>query len=343
MKGRQIILDTVEGREVAALMVDGRLHDIFVDAEGARVGAIYRAKADKPQKGQGGIFVTTPEGPMFLKQVKGLSPGQSLLVQVTSHAEESKALPVTDRLLFKSRYAIVTPGAPGVNVSRQIKDDERRDALLALAHDAFDMDSAGLILRSSGETGPDDEIVEDIRAMADLATAILADGEGDAEALIEGDGPHALAWREWVEPAEVITEPGGFETHGVLDALTRALDPVVPLQHGHTMIIEATRALVAVDVNTGTDTSPAAALKANLNAARELPRQLRLRGLGGVIVMDLASLPKKERRAFEMSLKAAFRSDPVETILAGFTPLGNYELQRHRIRVPVAEALKGVL
>ncbi|HAV08878.1 MAG TPA: ribonuclease G, partial [Rhodobacteraceae bacterium] len=59
MKGRQIILDTVEGREVAALMVDGRLHDIFVDAEGARVGAIYRAKADKPQKGQGGIFVTT--------------------------------------------------------------------------------------------------------------------------------------------------------------------------------------------------------------------------------------------------------------------------------------------
>ena len=129
----------------------------------------------------------------------------------------------------------------------------------------------------------------------------------------------------------------------MLDALAAALQPVVQLQHGHTMVIEPTRAFVAVDVNTGGDASPAAALKANLNAARELPRQLRLRGLGGIIVLDLAPMPKKDRRGFEMSLKAAFRTDPVETILAGWTPLGNFELQRHRARIPVAEALKGAL
>lgn len=343
MISRQILLDTVDGREVAALMVDGRLHDIFVDAKGVRAGAIFRAKADKPQKGQGGIFVSTPEGQMFLKQVKGISPGERILVQVTSHAEGGKALPVTDRLLFKSRFAIVTPGAPGVNVSRQIKDDDRRDEILAIAHDCFEMDDAGLILRSSCEHGSDDEIAEDIRAMADLATAVLADTEGDPETLTEGDGPHILAWREWTDPAEVITEPGCFEAHGVLDALAAALQPVVQLQHGHTMVIEPTRAFVAVDVNTGGDASPAAALKANLNAARELPRQLRLRGLGGIIVLDLAPMPKKDRRGFEMSLKAAFRTDPVETILAGWTPLGNFELQRHRARIPVAEALKGAL
>lgn len=343
MKGRQIILDHIAGREAAALMVDGRLQDIFVDADGPRVGAILRGRVDKPQKGQGGVFVATPAGPMFLRQVKGLSPGQPILVQVSGHAEPGKAPPVTERLMFKSRFAIVTPGAPGINVSRSLKDEEARAALLDLATGVFDLDDAGLILRTSCEGADPDAVADDIRAMADLAAAILSDRDGAPEALTEGDGPHVLAWREWTDPAEIITAAGGFATHGVLDALADALAPEVELPHGHTMVIEATRALIAVDVNTGMDTSPAAALKANLNAARELPRQLRLRGLGGIVMMDLAPLPKKDRRTFEVSLKAAFRSDSVDTVLAGWTPLGNYELQRHRVRLPLADLIGDTL
>lgn len=339
MKGRQIILDHIAGREAAALMVDGRLQDVFVDNDGPRVGAILRARVDRPQKGQGGVFVATPAGPMFLRQVKGLSPGQPILVQVSGHAEPGKAPPVTDRLMFKSRYAIVTPGAPGINVSRSLKDEEARAALLDLASDTFDLAEAGLILRTSCEGADPDAVAEDIRAMTDLAAAVLADAAGPPEALTEGDGPHVLAWREWTDPAEVITAAGSFATHGVLDALAEALAPEVSLPHGHSMVIEATRALIAVDVNTGMDTSPAASLKANLNAARELPRQLRLRGLGGIVMMDLAPLPKKDRRTFEVSLKAAFRSDPVETVLAGWTPLGNFELQRHRVRLPLVDLI----
>jgi Rne/Rng family ribonuclease len=101
------------------------------------------------------------------------------------------------------------------------------------------------------------------------------------------------------------------------------------------MFVEPTRALVAVDVNTGGDTSPSAALKANLAAARTLPKALRLRGLGGQIVMDVAPMPKKDRRAFEDALRAAFRADAIETALVGWTPLGHYELQRKRERRPV--------
>ena len=105
------------------------------------------------------------------------------------------------------------------------------------------------------------------------------------------------------------------------------------------MYVEPTRALVAVDVNTGGDTSPAAGLKANLAAARELPRQLRLRGLGGQITLDLAPMAKKDRRGFETALRAAFRKDGVETALVGWTPLGHYELQRKRDRVALSEVL----
>ena len=317
MKGRQIILDHINGREAAALIVDGRLEDLLIDADGPRPGAIYRAVADRPVKGQGGLFLRTPDGMAFLRQVKGIAPGETMLVQVTGHAEEGKALPVTQKVLFKSRYAIVTPEAPGLNISRSIKDDDLRDTILGIAHEVMGESPMGLILRSSCAVADPDEIAEDIAAMADLATAVLSDTEGEAECLTEGDGPHVLAWRDWVEPAEVVTAEGSFESHGVLEMIAGLRDPRVTLGGGAFAFVEPTRAL-----------------------GRDLPRQLRLRGLGGQITLDLAPMPKKDRRAFEMAIKAAFRSDSIETVLAGWTPLGHYELQRQRARVPLAALLE---
>lgn len=344
MKGTVIALDEVNGREAAALIEGGRVTDLLIDGDQPRPGTIYRARADRPVKGQGGMFLQTPDGPCFLRQVKGLAPGAPILVQVTGHAEPGKAVPVTAKLLFKSRYAIVTPGAPGLNISRQIRDDDLRDRLLEIAHEEMDgaeMGGAvmGLILRSSCAEADADEIAGDIRDMAGLAQAVMADAEGAPEKLTEGDGPHALAWRDWAMPASVAAEPGAFEAHGVLDALEVLRGPHVPLPGGGSMVIEPTRALVAVDINTGGDTSPAAGLKANLAAARDLPRQLRLRGLGGQITLDLAPMGKKDRRDFETALRAAFRRDATETALAGWTPLGHFELQRKRDRVPLSEVL----
>ncbi len=73
--------------------------------------------------------------------------------------------------------------------------------------------------------------------------------------------------------------------------------------------------------------------------ARDLPRILRLRGLAGQIVIDFAPMPKKDRRQLEQVLKAAFRTDPVDTILSGWTNLGNFELQRKRERLPLTKGL----
>lgn len=334
MKGRTIVLDHIGEVEAAALLVDGVLDDVVVDTDTPRPGTIYRAIAERPVKGQGGMFLRTPDGPAFLRQVKGLAPGQALLVQVTGHAEPGKALPVTQKLLFKSRFAIVTPGAKGLNISRSIRDESRRDALLEIAHDAMEGDEAGLILRSSCEGAGGDEIAADIRAMADLAAAVLSDAKGEAETLTEGDGPHLYAWREW-QADDVHSAPGGFADLGVLDQMDALSGAQVALPGGASMFVEPTRALIAVDVNTGGDASPAAALKANLACARALPRQLRLRGLGGQITLDLAPMAKKDRRPFETALRAAFRGDVSDTALVGWTPLGHFELQRKRDRAPL--------
>lgn len=287
MKGTTICLDTLNDTEAAALIEDGHLTDLLIDSDLPRPGTIYRATADRPVKGQGGMFVKTPDGSGFLRQIKGLSPGQTILVQVTGFAEPGKAIPVTAKLLFKSRYAIVTPGAPGLNVSRSIKDDEERDRLLEIAHEAMVGSQDGLILRSSCAGAGSDDIADDITAMADLAQAVMADTDGGPEKLVEGAGPHELAWREWPHEATTDADRDAFNRHDLLDPIERLTSPRVDLSPG-TMYIEPTRALVAVDINTGGDTSPAAGLKANLSAARDLPRQLRLRGLGGQITLDLA-------------------------------------------------------
>ncbi|GHC56760.1 ribonuclease E/G [Neogemmobacter tilapiae] len=342
MKGRVVVLDEFQGRAAAALVVDGVLMDVLIDPEGDDLlpGAICRALADRPMKGMGGMFVKLPAGQSgFLRQTDGVAPGRTLLVQVTGPAEPGKALPVTTRLLFKSRFAIVTPGAPGLNISRKIHDEGLRGELAEMA--AAGMEGAdetlGLILRSACADAEPEAVAEDIAAMRGLAEQVLADVTGQPELLVEGASAQDVAWRDWLDPVpdEVITEEGGFETRGVLDLLGELLQPRVDLTGGASMFIESTRALVAIDVNTGADTSPATGLKANIACARDLPRQLRLRGLGGQIVIDFAPIPKRDRAVLDQVIKAAFKGEAAETHLVGWTALGLYELVRKRDRLPL--------
>lgn len=344
MKGRVLVLDEIDGRQAAALMLDGRLEELAIDPAGevAIPGAIYRAVADRPVKGQGGIFVKLPDGSGFLRQISGVAPGQRLLVQVTGPAEPGKAIPVSTRLLFKSRFAIVTPEAPGLNISRKIKDEDRRADLSTMAEAGMAGADGrlGLILRSGCLEAEDQAIAEDIAAMRGLAEAVLADISGPPELLVDGPSAHDLAFRDWLDPAvdDADTDPGSFDRHGVTEALDALRTARVALDGGAHMMIEPTRALLAVDVNTGPDTSPAAALKANIAAVRDLPRQLRLRGLGGQVVVDFAPMPKRDRHILDQVMKAAFKAEG-ETNLAGWTTLGLYELTRKRDRLPLSELL----
>ncbi len=340
MKGSVIALDEIGGRKAAARLVDGRLDDLVVDAadEAPCPGAILRAICDRPVKGQGGMFVRLPGGTGFLRGARGLKPGAPLLVQVTGWAQEGKAVPVTERVLFKSRYAIVTPGAPGVNVSRRIRDEEARVRLKEIALEVLgEAGDVGLILRSEAAEADGAAVAQDIAAMRDLAVAVLADADApDPELLVDGPDAHELAWRDWPLPDVFAEERGSFAAHGIDEMVAAMRRAHVPLTGAAFAFIEPTRALVAVDVNTGSDSTPAAGLKANIALARDLPRQLRCRGLGGQITVDFAPMPKRERLGLEQVLRAAFKADPVETALAGWTPLGLYELQRKRERRPLA-------
>ena len=163
MKGSLIAFDTLEsGARAAARLVDGRLDDLLVDpsTERLRPGAIYRARAARPLKGQGGRILETPDGPLFLRQAKGISDGEVLLAQVSTYADEEKAAPATLKPVFKSRFCLVTPSG-GQNISKAIRDEDRRVELRELLASLPEID-LGLVVRTEAENADDDAIAADI-------------------------------------------------------------------------------------------------------------------------------------------------------------------------------------
>lgn len=348
MKGRQIVLGQMFGRDAAALMLDGQLEDLILDPAGATPlvpGAICRARVDRLVKGQGGVFLRLPDGARgYLRDRAGLREGQSLVVQVSGSAEESKAIPLSSRLNFRGRNLIVTPGAPGVNVSRRIRDTDLREELVRLGEAALAGHDAppGIVFRSIAAETDADEIASELAELLALAQAVAGDRDGAPELLLDAPAPAEQAWQDWADPAPDSIAEGddALEETGAADAVRRLLSTRVDLGGGAWAEIEALRALVAIDVNTGSDHSPAAGLKANIALARDLPRQLRLRGLGGQIVVDFAPCPKRDRGTLEQVLRAAFRAEAAETVLIGWTAMGLFEISRKRDRLPLTRLAK---
>lgn len=344
MNGRQIVLGQVFGRDAVALMQDGQLADLIIDPAGLTPltpGAICRARVDRLVKGQGGVFLRLPEGAKgFLRDRNGLREGQSILVQITGVPEDGKAIPVTSRLLLRGRHLIVSLGAPGVNVSRKLRDPEQREMLVTLGEEAITgLESPpGIIFRSAAVAADPEDIAQQLAELVELAEALRSDVEGQPELLLDAQEPAETAWQEWGEQEGDAVDDGddAFHLSGAEDAVRALLGARTDLGGGAWAEIEALRALVAIDVNTGSDHSPAAGLRANIALARDLARQLRLRGLGGQIVIDFAPMPKRDRGTVEQILRAAFKAESSETVLIGWTAMGLYELSRKRDRISLA-------
>lgn len=388
MKGQVIVLDQPKDRRgTAALIVDGRLEDLLLAPKNARPMAgdicVVRVTRKLPNSA---AFCETQHGEGYLRDAQGAHQRDVILAQVQSLPEPGKAVTLTRRILFKGPRVILTPHAPGVNVSKKIGNAAERQRLQAAVEHALTVhglpmklkgkaDGIGAIVRTAARSSDEAALAREIDCLLGSfsnATALL-DQPQKLLTLPTGN-PQDVALRDWLIPlpdaivvapdqaqsltkqddregwgpsaffgdpdlASLLTpDPEPFESFGLWDDIGRLRSPDVPLGEG-SMGIEVTRALVAVDVNTGGDFSQAAGLKANLAAANELPRQLRLRGLGGQIVVDFAPMPKQHRKRIDEALASAFRKDPVDTNLIGWTRLGLFEIQRKRDRYPLSEVL----
>ena len=351
-RGRIIALDALDGRPAAALVVDGRLDDLLLDPPetdaAPRPESLYLGRVERVAKPLGAAFLKLDQtGAMGWLRAPDARTGETRLVQVSRWAEPGKAAPVSDRPVLKGAVALLTPGASGANLSRAIKGREIRARLAALAEAALAdaPPDLGLVLRTAAAEAEEADIRAEIAALRAAWEAIAADAAGGGAARLIQPAPSALdrALRDWRDPAPdaVDDAPQAFERLGVLDAVDALSHPRVPLPGGGWMSVEATAAMVAVDVNTGENFAKDSAQRANLAACAELPRQLRLRGLGGVVLMDLAPIRKGARQGVETALRRAFAADPVDTQIAGWTPLGHVEMLRKRERPPLTELRHG--
>ena len=298
-----------------------------------------------------------------------LRDGAEIVVQVVKDPIGSKGARLTTQISIPSRYLVLLPRSRVVGVSARIEGDDERARLKALVAElAAPGNTHGYIVRTNAEGQPAEALAEDIaylgrvwrlvedtaagasvgnciyedlslplRAVRDLirrdVEKVKVDSRETCERLRE------FAAQYMPELAEKIEHYSGarpiFDLYGVEDEIGRALEKEVPLKSGGYLVIDQTEAMTTVDVNTGSFLGQRnleeTVYRTNLEAAQSVARQLRLRNLGGIIIIDFIDMVDAEhRRQVLRTLEKSLARDHAKTTVYDFSPLGLVEMTRKR-------------
>lgn len=325
-----------------------------------------------------GDVVTPGGGEKFCKEPaidQVLKAGQEILVQVTKEPLEGKGARVTTQITLPGRYTVFMPGVDYVGVSRRISEEEERERLRSLAEEVKP-DRTGLIVRTAAEGVSRQDLVEDVSALMEVWNGISEAGSRcpapallhreidlteriirdlfyeDVERVQVNDRRlyesilRTLSDNETVLKNRVFLYEGEdiFSKYEVTGQVMQALKHKVWLRCGGFLVIEHMEALTAVDVNTGKYVGLAnledTVLKTNKEAAVEIARQLRLRNVGGIIIIDFIDMAEPEHQTEVIQvLERELQKDKTKTRVMGITKLGLVELTRKKARQP----LEGVM
>ena len=302
--------------------------------------------------------------------------GQVMLVQVVKEERGTKGAALTTYLSLAGRYCVLMPNtARGGGISRKITDARDRRRLKAIAEELNVPQGMGLIIRTAGAQRTKAEIKRDfnyllrlwenIRELTLQSTAPkLVYEEGNlvkrairdlyakdiAEILVEGETAYkeARAFMKMLMPSHVRNvklyqeDIPLFARHHVDAQLDGLFSPVAPLPSGGYLVINQTEALVSIDINSGKSTREHSiedtALKTNLEAAEEIARQLRLRDLAGLIVIDFIDMEDRRNiRAVERKLKESLKGDRARIQVGRISQFGLLEMSRQRLRQGILE------
>lgn len=340
-----------EGRY--ALKAGGRIVEFLIDRGDAAAGSVILGRVLEVNRNLHAAFVDIGEAlPGFLPGIQGLSQGLAVLVQVAAPARRAKGAVLTREVSLQGRWLAFTPARPGLSLSRKIADPARREALgtLLKSHLAA---AEGLVVRTAAAGAGDDDLTGELTALRETWRQVAEASSGRAPCRLRsvpplvtllGEGAATVA--VWADDAGTLAAlrpdfPNARLNAGIFaceaeDPLEQALAPRVPLAGGGALVIEATQAFTAIDIDAG----GGQALSANLAAMPEVARQIRLRNLVGHILVDVIPLKDRDARGRVLaSLKNALAADPVPTQLVGTTPLGLVEILRERRRSSLAEML----
>ena len=302
--------------------------------------------------------------------------GQEIVVQIAKEPIGTKGARITTRLTLPGRYLVLMPMVDYIGISRRIDDEIERERLKQIAEE-LKPESMGIIVRTVAEGASKEALEQDIKSLhkmwerikfrvnntsglmqlhkdLELVQRILRDIFSDDIQKLSVNSRSVM--EKVIDYLEVIDESLKgrvflsdtsklFEKYAVDQEIAQALKRKVWLKNGGYIIIDATEALTAVDVNTGkfigaTDLEDTVS-RTNCEAAREIARQLRLRNIGGIIIIDFIDMNTEEHRQKVLSvLEEELKKDKVKTHILGITALGFVEMTRKKVRQSLSSTLE---
>jgi ribonuclease E len=298
-----------------------------------------------------------------------LRPGQEIMVQVVKEATATKGAFLTTYISLPGRYLVLMPGSKHGGISRRIEDEQQRQRLREIVAELAVPEGIHVIVRTAGENRTKRDLSRDFRYLLRLWENIRKNAQKvEAPALLYRERDLAIrAVRDyftasikniWVDNKEVYKRVKDFMSivsprHRWIVKLYKEKRPIfaeyqlekqiestyqnrVSLKSGGSLIIDITEALVAIDVNSGRSSREKeleeTAFKTNLEAAAEVPRQLQLRDLGGLIVIDFIDMrDRKHLRQVEKVLREEFKKDRARIEMGRISKFGLLELSRQRL------------
>jgi ribonuclease G len=307
-----------------------------------------------------------------------LKEGQEILVQIAKEPLGTKGARITSHIALPGRYLVYMPTINHIGVSRKIASDEERLRLRNIILDNKGSLSGGFIVRTAGGGRSEEELKADLKFLSTLWNEIRTKAEqAKAPALIhrdldlvqrilrdvlspdfksvrmdhEADYERALEFVNRCQPSLVAAvklytrDTPLFEEFGIQAEIEKALKPKVWLKSGGYIVINQTEALVAIDVNTGkyvgkTNRLEDTILKTNIDAVKEIVRQIRLRDLGGIIVIDFIDMDERRNRMkVAQTLEEALRRDRAPTKIVSFNEFGLVAITRKRVKQSLERTL----
>jgi ribonuclease G len=307
-----------------------------------------------------------------------LKSGQEILVQIAKEPIAKKGARITSHIALPGRFLVFMPTVTHIGVSRKIASEEERQRLKrVLVHERGEA-SGGFIVRTAAEGASEEELRTDLRMLLNLWAEIKKrSDESKSPALIyhdlglierilrdqvssnfssiwvdsEADYERIVRFLNRFSPTLVrrvklyTKETPLFEHFGIQDEISKALRSKVWLKSGGSIVINQTEALVAIDINTGKYVGKSARLedtivKTNLDAVPEIVRQIRLRDLGGIIVIDFIDMDDRKNRYKVMAaLEEALKSDRAPTKVLQFNDFGLVAITRKRVKQSLERTL----
>src|SRR5450830_536968 len=356
---KRMLINATQAEERRLAIVDGqKLLDYEIEIEGReqRKGNIYKAVVTRVEPSLEACFVDYGEdrhGFLPFKEISrqyfapGVSPsqarinevireGQELLVQVEKEERGNKGAALTTFVSLAGRYVVLMPNNPrGGGVSRRIEGEDRAE--LKEAMDQLEYPNGmSIIARTAGIGRSAPELQWDLNYLLKLWTAIDGAAKG-------GKGAY-LIYQESSLVIRAIRDYFNHDIGGILieHQIESAYARTVTLPSGGAIVIDHTEALVSVDVNSaraikGGDIEETAT-RTNLEAADEVARQMRLRDLGGLIVIDFIDMEEsKNRREVENRLRDALRQDRARVQFGTISKFGLMEMSRQRLKPALSE------